>query len=356
MLTCLLLGFIEARKSYACIFCWKEPGKLTMGGKEGFKLSLVLWILLSVCTIKGSAQSTLLGEKFYANSCPSVEAIVKNVVDQKFRETDVTVPATLRLFFHDCFVEGCDASVIIQSTPDNKAEKDSEDNLSLEGDGFDTVIKAKQAVEEVCPNTVSCADILAIAARDVLALMGGPGFSLELGRRDGTISQAARVPGNLPKPSFNLDQLLSLFNKKGLTQIDLVALSGAHTVGFSHCDQFSSRYSSNPMDPSLNKQYAKQVQDMCSTNLDPSFVVSLDPTTPRHFDNNYYKNLQDGKGLIFTDQVLFNDQRSKNTVNNFAGNSSAFYAAFIQAMIKMGRINVKTGSQGEIRRDCSRFN
>lgn len=69
-------------------------------------------------------------------------------------------------------LQGCDASVIIQSAGNNTAEKDHPDNLSLAGDGFDTVVKAKQAVEQVCKNTVSCADILALATRDVIALVG----------------------------------------------------------------------------------------------------------------------------------------------------------------------------------------
>ena len=70
-------------------------------------------------------------------------------------------------------MQGCDASVIIAS-PRGDAEKDAPDNLSLAGDGFDTVIKAKQAVEAQCPGVVSCADILAIAARDVVVLVSIP--------------------------------------------------------------------------------------------------------------------------------------------------------------------------------------
>jgi peroxidase len=57
------------------------------------------------------------------------------------------------------------------SSPNGDAEKDAPDNLSLAGDGFDTVVKAKQAVEAACPKVVSCADILALAARDVVVLV-----------------------------------------------------------------------------------------------------------------------------------------------------------------------------------------
>ncbi|XP_059064392.1 peroxidase 73-like [Cryptomeria japonica] len=305
---------------------------------------------------RGETQSSLLSTNFYANSCPKVEAIVKNVVSLKFNQTFVTVPGTLRLFFHDCFVEGCDASVIIQSTANNTAEKDFPDNLSLAGDGFDTVIKAKQAVENVCPNIVSCADILAIATRDVIRLAGGPTYSVELGRRDGLISQASRVSGNLPKSSFNLDQLLSLFNNKSLSLIDLISLSAAHTVGFSHCNQFSSRIYSTPIDPTLDPTYASQLQGMCPKNVDPTIAINMDPTTPNIFDNVYYQNLLNGKGLFTSDEVLFTDGRSKQTVQLYAKNVSAFNQGFINAITNMGRIGVKVGNQGQIRKDCSAFN
>lgn len=320
----------------------------------GFRLVVCVWsVWISVSLILASSQVP----NYYANVCPNVESIVRKVVQTKIKQTFVTIPATLRLFFHDCFVQGCDASVIIASSGSNTAEKDHSDNLSLAGDGFDTVIKAKAAVDAVssCKNKVSCADILAIATRDVIALSGGPSYTVELGRLDGLVSLSSNVNGKLPKPGFNLNQLNSLFAANGLTQTDMIALSAAHSVGFSHCNQFANRIQ-KPIDPTLNKTYATQLQSMCPKNVDPTIAINMDPITPRTFDNVYYQNLQQGMGLFTSDQVLFTDSRSKPTVNQWASNSAAFQQAFSTAMTKLGRVGVKTGSNGNIRRDCSSFN
>lgn len=85
-------------------------------------------------------------------------------------------------------------------------------------------------------------------------------------------------------------------------------------------------------------------------------VVKLDPTTPDTFDNVYYRNLMNGKGLFRSDEVLFTSSASKGTVVGFANNGGQFNTAFVEAMRKLGRVGVKTGRAGEIRRDCSAFN
>lgn len=325
----------------------------------GFHKTILSLSIITTLLFSGTV-SAQLRQNFYANVCPDVENIVRRAVTAKAAQTFVTVPATIRLFFHDCIVSGCDASVIIASTPGNTAEKDHPDNLSLAGDGFDTVIKAKAAVDAVpgCKNKVSCADILTMATRDAVVLAGGPFYSVELGRLDGLRSRASDV--NLPEPSFNLDQLNRLFAAKGLSQTDLIALSGAHTIGFSHCSKFSNRiYNfSGPgrVDPTMDRQYATQLQGACPPNPDPTTVVNMDPTTPTTFDNVYFQNLVQGKGLFTSDQVLFTDPRSRTTVNTWASNPIAFNNAFIQAMTKLGRVGVKTGRDGNIRFDCGRFN
>ncbi|POO00744.1 Peroxidase [Trema orientale] len=324
-------------------------------GRFNLVLVLSLCLSLSLLSYPTSAQ---LSKNFYSKTCPNVETIVRSAVKKKFDQTFVTVPATIRLFFHDCFVQGCDASVIVASSGGNTAEKDHPDNLSLAGDGFDTVIKAKAAVDATpgCTNQVSCADILALATRDVINLSGGPKYDVELGRFDGLSSTAASVNGKLPKANFNLNQLNAIFKANGLDQTDMIALSAAHTVGFSHCNQFASRVWGSKVDPTINSSYVPQLKAMCPKVVDPRIAINMDPNTPRVFDNVYYKNLVERKGLFTSDQVLFEDTRSRSLVTAWANNKAQFEAAFVNAITKLGRVGVKNRSNGNIRRNCGAFN
>uniref|UniRef100_A0A803QTA5 peroxidase n=2 Tax=Cannabis sativa TaxID=3483 RepID=A0A803QTA5_CANSA len=103
-------------------------------------------------------------------SCPSVTNIVGGVIQQAL-QTDPRIAASLiRLHFHDCFVIGCDGSLLLDSTDTIVSEKEGFGNINL-ARGFEVVVNIKTAVENACPGVVSCADILAIAAEEFVRLV-----------------------------------------------------------------------------------------------------------------------------------------------------------------------------------------
>jgi peroxidase len=257
---------------------------------------------------------------------------------------------------------GCDGSVLISSTRGNRAERESIPNLSLARDGFDAVVRCKKALERACPGVVSCADILAILARDATVLTHGPSWHVLKGRRDGRVSLAANALINLPRGDSDVNQLSRSFESKGLSLLDMIALSGSHTIGRSHCKSFTNRLYTfshfNATDPSMDKTYAGLLRRACPATgrSTPNRVVPMDRSSPLRFDNLYYVNLVRRQGLLRSDQVLFSSSWTQNAVLQFANNQTSFFAAFAVAMLKMGNIGIKTGYQGEIRRDCTRIN
>lgn len=296
-----------------------------------------------------SSSVSALSSNYYDQTCPKLESAVTNAV-KKAMMNDKTVPAALlRMQFHDCFIRGCDASVLLASKGKNKAEKDGPPNISLHA--FYVIDNAKKAVEALCPGVVSCADILALAARDAVALSGGPTWDVPKGRKDGRISKASETR-QLPAPTFNISQLQQSFSQRGLSLKDLVALSGGHTLGFSHCSSFQNRiHSFNAtldVDPTLNPSFGSSLRSVCPAhNKVKNAGATMDSSTTT-FDNVYYKLLLQGNSLFSSDQALLSTRETKALVYKFASSQEMFEKAFVKSMIKMSSIS---GGQ-EIRLDC----
>ncbi|KAG2406633.1 Peroxidase 24 [Vigna angularis] len=178
---------------------------------------------------KGVCQGGDLRKKFYKLTCSQAEDIVRTKIQEHVSARPELPAKLIRLHFHDCFVRGCDGSVLLDSTASNTAEKDSIPNLSLSG--FDVIDDIKASLEEKCPGTVSCADILALAARDAVSVQfNKPMWEVLTGRRDGRVSISGEALANLPAPFFNITQLRQSFESKKLTVHDLVVLSGTFSV------------------------------------------------------------------------------------------------------------------------------
>ncbi|PWZ26706.1 hypothetical protein Zm00014a_039223 [Zea mays] len=227
---------------------------------------------------------------------------VKSVVQSAVASEQRMGASIVRLFFHDCFVQGCDASLLLDDTPSFQGEKMANPNNGSVR-GFEVIDAVKSAVEKVCPGVVSCADILAIAARDSVVIVR------------------------------------------------------AHTIGQARCTNFRAHVYN---DTNIDGSFARTRQSGCPRSSSGSSgdnnLAPLDLQTPTVFDNNYYKNLVCKKGLLHSDQELFNGGATDALVQSYASGQSEFFSDFVTGMVKMGDITPLTGSGGQIRKNCRRVN
>ncbi|KAL2453769.1 Peroxidase 5 [Abeliophyllum distichum] len=300
--------------------------------------------------ISGQAQ---LSSTFYDSTCPNALSTIRTSIRQAVQSERRMAASLIRLHFHDCFVQGCDASILLDDAPGITSEKTAAPN-DRSARGYEVIDAAKTAVENICPGVVSCADILAVAARDASAAVGGPSWTVKLGRRDSTTATRTLAESNLPSFRDSLDVLIGTFRDKGLNERDMVALSGAHTIGQARCGQFRERIYSNGTD--IDAGFASTRQRQCPTSGRDDSLAPLDLVTPNSFDNNYYKNLIQRKGLLESDQVLFSGGSTDTIVTEYSNNPRTFSSDFGAAMIKMGDIEPLTGQTGIIRRICSAIN
>ncbi|CAI0448540.1 unnamed protein product [Linum tenue] len=312
-------------------------------------LFFVVWVA-AVASGGARGQGTRVG--FYSRTCPRAEAIVRSVVQSHFSSDPSIAPGILRMHFHDCFVHGCDASILLDGPT---SEKTAPPNRQLRG--FDVVDDAKAQLEVACPGVVSCADILALAARDSVAVTNGPFWSVPTGRRDGRVSLASDA-ANLPAFNDSVAVQIRKYDEKGLNAQDLVALSGAHTIGTAACQLF--RGAASGADPSLDAAFVPQLRALCPQNGDGARRVAMDTGSPNRFDANYYGNLRSGRGVLESDAVLWADAGTRGLVQRFLGIRGlaglTFGVEFGRSMVKMGNVEVKSGAAGEIRTLCTAVN
>ncbi|KAL1549077.1 NAD(+) salvage pathway protein [Salvia divinorum] len=293
-----------------------------------------------------------LSSNFYSSSCPNLLSIIRTAVNSAVSSDSRMGASLLRLHFHDCFVAGCDASVLLDDTANFTGEKTAgPNNNSLRG--FEVIDNIKTQVETACPGVVSCADILTVAARDGVVALNGPSWAIALGRRDSTTASLSNANSQIPGPGLNLNALITAFSNKGFNAREMVALSGSHTIGQARCTTFRNRIYN---EANINATFATTTRANCPRSGGDNTLSPLDVVTPAAFNNDYYKNLISLKGLLHSDQQLFNNGSTDAQVRAYSTNSASFSNDFAAAMVKMTNLSPLTGTNGQIRRNCRRTN
>ncbi|KAK0584826.1 hypothetical protein LWI29_019321 [Acer saccharum] len=281
-----------------------------MASRGAFQLNVIL-----VLALAATAFSTL-SPYYYQHVCPEALPTIKRVVEVAVYNERRMGASLLRLHFHDCFVNGCDASLLLDSTSTIDSEKNSRANQNSTR-GFEVIDQIKIEVDKICGRPVfSCADILAVAARD---------------------SVVAYLPA-----------LIENFKRQGLDERDLVALSGGHTLGFAQCFTFRERIYN---ETNIDDDFAEERRKTCPRTGGNTTLAPLDPS-PARFDTAYFNNLVKEEGLLHSDQALFNGGSTDELVKAYSENARAFSADFAKSMVKMGNIKVLTGEVGQIRLNC----
>lgn len=100
-----------------------------------------------------------------------------------------------------------------------------------------------------------------------------------------------------------------------------------------------------------------RLRNTCSAG--GSQFAALDQSTPAapfSFDNLFFIQLRERKGVLLLDHLLATDPATSGVVFQYATSNDLFKRQFAIAMVKMGAVDVLTGSAGEIRRNCRAFN
>ncbi|KAF8041272.1 hypothetical protein BT93_A0015 [Corymbia citriodora subsp. variegata] len=328
-----------------------------MRASRCWQLLLSALALVSSCAVRGiEAQPTIelpppLQWNFYQNSCPDVEKYVRDQVESYWKQDRTLAAKFMQLLYTDCFIKGCDASILLDG-PDS--EKTAPANKAILGLPLEVIDKAKEVLEQHCPGVVSCADIINLAARDAVILAGGVSYPVPTGRRDGNSSIAKLV--DIPVFAVPWDKVIPYFQVRGLDVLDVTTLLGGHTLGKTTCKFISDRlYNFNNTgqpDPSMDPTFLSELREQCPPNSTNMVYLNPDSGPSYTFSKTFYSRVLNHRAVLGIDQQIAAQDESLQIAKRYDANYEDFLKMFGHSMTKLGNTWLLPGDQGEIRKNC----
>ncbi|XP_048504160.1 peroxidase 57 [Beta vulgaris subsp. vulgaris] len=293
-----------------------------------------LAIVLLLMTLVGESYGQLkVG--FYTGKCGTndVEKVIFSIVKAAFNNDRTIVAALLLLQFHDCFVRGCDASILLDGS---NTEKTAWPKHIVRG--YDIIDTIKAILERRCPQVVSCADIIVISTRVAIFLAGGVWYDVENGRRDGAISLASEATANL---------------SAGSTTIQVPHTVIEFATNFLTAAQINGVVST-AMDAAVTaNQYTEGTFIQVQNDVLNYAMSTLTGTQMMTFLSIYTKVVQELGGSQKAKDTL---EKSGQQILTESSLNTQYVSQFVSSMKILGRTGVLAGSEGQIRKNCRRVN
>jgi catalase (peroxidase I) len=172
--------------------------------------------------------------------------------------------------------------------------------------------------------TISMADIWTVAGCEAIKLAGGPDIPYHYGRVDDMDASSCPPNGRLPDATLGAKHLRDVFYRMGFNDQDIVALSGAHTLGSCHKSRsgFDGPWTTNPLQ--FDNEYYKNLLQM--------------KWLPKTNDNGTTQYYDEGTGKLMmlpTDIALLEDEQFLHYVKLYAENEEQFRQDFAKAFSEL---------------------
>ncbi|KAL1511739.1 hypothetical protein AB1Y20_005027 [Prymnesium parvum] len=181
--------------------------------------------------------------------------------------------------------------------------------------GVDEARKLLEPIKQAVPE-LSYADLWQLAAVVSIEMMGGPRVPFRVGRIDASGSEECAPDGMLPSAHDTAEELRSAFNRMGFNDEELVALSGARTLGRCHFQNsgFDGAWTSDPL------------------LFDNKFYTTIRANNVSYVGNKWMSE----HGIMLDADLAFkNDSGFRVYTDRFGESETAFFEAFAKAFSKL---------------------